>query len=342
MVRFGIIGFGAWGRCYAEAIEKLSDVSLHGIATGNTVSLNEIQEKYHDAIVVTDYRELLSSPEINAIIIATPNHLHYKIGLDVLTSGKHLLVEKPFTLSVAESDALIQLAAEKNLRLAVGHQFRLSSLWGKIKEIIDAGKIGEPKYAVIELSRNPYRKGDDGWRYDKNRVGNWILEEPIHFFDLACWYFESFGKPVSINAAANTALSTDPELYDNLSAIVQFSNGSHAIVAQTLAAFEHHQMVKITGTKGSLWASWSGAMDRTLHPTFFLKLSDGNHVEEIAIEKNAGELFELEEQIVHFCNVIQGQAEIHCTGEDGRRAVALSLAAQESAQTGKIISLSLN
>jgi myo-inositol 2-dehydrogenase/D-chiro-inositol 1-dehydrogenase len=283
---------------------------------------------------------LLRSSDISGIILAVPNHLHYPIGIDVLYAGKHLLIEKPFSLSVTECDTLIQIAAEKKLHLAVGHQFRLSSLWGKIKEIIDTGALGEPKYVLIELSRNPYRQGASGWRYDQSRVGNWILEEPIHFFDLAGWYLESFGKPVSVYASANTSLSSAPELYDNLSAVVNFSNGSHAVIAQTLASFEHHQTVKITGTKGSLWASWSGAMDRTLHPTFFLKVSDGTNIKEIAIDKPAGELFELEEQIVRISNVIERKAEVHCTGEDGRLAVVLSLAAQESAQTGNIVTLS--
>ena len=61
--------------------------------------------------------------------------------------------------------------------------------------MIDAGAIGEPQYALIELWRRPYRLGADGWRYDINRVGNWILEEPIHFFDLARWYFAGVGDP---------------------------------------------------------------------------------------------------------------------------------------------------
>ncbi|GHT11831.1 hypothetical protein FACS1894170_05900 [Planctomycetales bacterium] len=338
MTRFGIIGFGAWGRCYAEAITKLPGTVLGGIATGNADNMNANTFGVAAKYVVADHKELLRTADIDVAVVAVPNHLHCQIGLDVLSAGKHLLIEKPFTLSVTESKTLIQTAAEKELHLVVGHQFRLSSLWGKIKEIIDSGALGEPKYVLIELSRNPYRQGADGWRYDQSRVGNWILEEPIHFFDLAGWYLESFGKPVSVYASANTSLSPAPELYDNLSAVVNFSNGSHAVIAQTLASFEHHQTVKITGTKGSLWASWSGAMDRTLHPTFFLKASDGTNINEIAIDKPAGELFELEEQIVRMSQVIEGKAKVHCTGEDGCLAVALSLAAQESAQTGMVVS----
>ena len=69
--------------------------------------------------------------------------------------------------------------------LAIGFELRLSSVWGKVKAMLDAGAIGEPRYVLIELWRRPYRTGSDGWRYDPARVGSWILEEPIHFFDFA-------------------------------------------------------------------------------------------------------------------------------------------------------------
>ena len=67
---------------------------------------------------------------------------------------------------------------------------RLSSLWGKVKELIDAGAIGRPLYAADRALAEAVPPGADGWRYDIQRVGNWILEEPIHFFDLARWYFQ--------------------------------------------------------------------------------------------------------------------------------------------------------
>ena len=88
--------------------------------------------------------------------------------------------------------------------LAVGHELRLSPLWGRAKELIDAGKIGQPRHVLIKLARLPYRPGSTGWRHNQNRVGNWILEEPIHFFDLARWHLSSAGDPVSVFAQANS------------------------------------------------------------------------------------------------------------------------------------------
>lgn len=84
--------------------------------------------------------------------------------------------------------------------------------------------------------------------------------------------------------------------------IVHFPNGAYALVSQTQSSqtqsiFEHPQTVKITGTKGALWASWSGAIDRTRHPTLSLRAFDGNEVTPVPIDKPTGELFELEDQV---------------------------------------------
>src|SRR5262245_16588420 len=165
-------------------------------------------------------------------------------------------MEKPMAPTLPECDALIELARAKNRLVAIGFEFRHSSLWGKMKGLIDSGAVGDPLYVLIELWRRPYRLGADGWRYDISRVGNWVLEEPIHFFDLACWYLAGVGRPASVYARANSKQPGHPELNDNFTATLNFPGRAYAVISQTLAAFEHHQVVKVTGTLGSLWATW--------------------------------------------------------------------------------------
>jgi myo-inositol 2-dehydrogenase / D-chiro-inositol 1-dehydrogenase len=119
---------------------------------------------------------------------------------------------------------------------------------------------------------------------------------------------------------------------------MHFPNGAYAVISQTLAAFEHHQTVKVTGTKGALWAAWSGAMDRTLHPAFSLRAFDGERVEEIKIEKITGEVFELEDQMAMMVRAVRG-GELSCTAADGRWSVAMCLAAQRSVETGQPVAI---
>lgn len=339
-LRFGVIGFGAWGKCHAGAIHNTPGAVVAAIAAKSESTCAEGHQLYPNAAVYSDYRQLLDQADIDVVHVVVPSYLHFDIAKAVLESGKHLLLEKPMCLTIDDCRALNQLAQEKNLQLAVGHELRLSSLWSRVKQEIDSGAIGEPQYALVELSRKPYRQGADGWRYDIDRVGNWILEEPIHFFDLARWYLSSAGKPTSLYATANSRQAGHPELQDNFSAIVNFDGGKYAVVSQSLSMFEHHQTAKVAGTEGSLWASWSGAMDRTRHPSFFLKASNGETVREIPIEKITGEIFELEDQVAMLLEAIHNGKPLAATAEDGMWSVAMCLAAQKSVDTGQPIAMS--
>jgi len=334
-VRFALIGFGAWGSHHARAIVESPRAKLVAIAARSEKSYAAAREAHPNVLIVTDYRELLSYQSIEVVDVVLPSHLHHAVGRAALEANKHLLLEKPMGINEAECDDLLSCAAERKRLLAIGHELRLSSLWGRVKEMIDAGAIGEPRYLLIELWRRPYRQGADGWRYDLSRVGNWILEEPIHFFDLARWYLASLGNPVSVFARASAKRSDHPELQDNFSAVVNFPRGAYAVISQTLAAFEHHQTVKVTGTAGALWASWSGAMDRTFHPTFSLKHFDGENVHDVSIEKSSGEVFELVDEISAMAAAVRDGSPLPATGEDGRWSVAMCLRAQESVETGK-------
>jgi len=268
MVRCGLIGFGAWGSHHARVIAANPQARLTAIAVRSEASCARARQEYPACQAVADYRELLERDDLDAIVVALPSHLHFEAARAVLESSRHLLLEKPMCLTVADCEALVAAASERKLVLAVGHEMRLSSLWGKARELIAAGALGEPLYALMELWRKPYRTGADGWRYDIDRVGNWIIEEPIHFFDLARWYFQGTAEPTAVYARASAKRADHPELQDNFSALVSFSGGRHAVISQSLGGWEHHQAVKMAGTEGALWASWSRATDRTLEPTF--------------------------------------------------------------------------
>lgn len=338
-VRFGLIGFGAWGQHHANAIRVTDGAELVAVAASSQKSADLAKHHYPQADVYTDFHELVARDDVDIVDVVIPSYLHHEVAMAVLGSGKHLLLEKPMGISLQQCDEMLQAAKDHECLFAVGHELRLSSMWGKAKEMIDEGFIGDPLYALVELSRNPYRQGSNGWRYDISRVGSWVLEEPIHFFDLARWYLQPNGDPSRIYATANSRQPGHPELQDNFSAIMHFDGGAYAVVSQTLAAFEHHQTIKVTGTKGALWASWSGAMDRTRHPTFSLRAFDGESVQTVPIEKPTGELFELEDQIARMVAAFRDGVPLHCTGQDGRWSVAMCLAAEESIRSGQPVAI---
>lgn len=339
VIRYGLIGFGAWGSHHARAIVESEGAELVAIAARSETTQSAAKEAHPEVEIYADYHALLARDDIDVVDVVLPTNLHHAVGMDVLNAGKHLLLEKPMALNEADCDDLIATAQNVGRILCVGHEFRLSSLWGKVKSMVDEGAIGELQYTLIELWRRPYRQGSDGWRYDVDRVGSWILEEPIHFFDLARWYFSGAGDPVQVVGRGKARNPERPELLDNFSALLDFPGGGYAVISQTLSAFEHHQVVKLTGSTGSLWASWSGTMDRTFHPDFSLKYHDGEAVHEIPIDKLTGEVYELVDQVDAMTRAVRDGAPLHCSGEDGKWSVAMCLRAEQTLADGAPASL---
>lgn len=338
-LRFGLVGYGAWGSHHARAIGSVPGLELVAIAANSEASCARAKTEHPGVTIYAGHRDMLAKETLDVVDVVLPSHLHYTVSRDVLESGRHLLLEKPMTLSLAHCDELIALARAKKRVLAIGHELRMSSLWARAKELIDTGAIGEPLYVLVELWRRPYRLGSGGWRYDLDRVGNWILEEPIHFFDLARWYLASAGEPTSVYARAVGKRPDQPGLTDNFSAIVDFPRGRYAVITQTLAGWEHHQVAKITGTEGALWASWSGAMDRTFEPTFRLQMQRGETLEVVPIARPSGEVYELVDEVARMAQAVREGVPPACTGADGRWSVAMCLAAQRSVEAGRPVAI---
>jgi myo-inositol 2-dehydrogenase / D-chiro-inositol 1-dehydrogenase len=334
-VRFALAGFGAWGKFHAQSIAGNADSSLVAITAPSEASRQEASSLYPDAQIFSDAQAMIENAEFDIIDIVTPSFTHRDIAISAMKRKKHVLLEKPMAITLDDCKAIVAASQEYGVQLAIGHELRLSSQWGEIKKIIDSGLIGEAQYVLVELLRKPYRLGASGWRYDQDRVGSWVLEEPIHFFDLARWYLESSGDPTELIAYGN---SRDPQrkgLFDNFSAMFKYPNGSYAVVSQTLAAFEHHQTVKVSGTKGALWAGWSGALDRTLEPTSFLKVFDGEVLKDCELARQSGEVFELREEISQAIQMVLHGTKPIATGFDGLWSAGLCLVAEESIRLQK-------
>lgn len=331
-MNIGLIGYGAWGSHHADAIVETPGLDLVSVCARSTESRRAAAEKL-GVPVVADYHELLATPGLDAVDIVLPTHLHHEVTAAALQSGKHVLLEKPMAFTPAECADLVGIARASGKVLYAGHEMRHSTQWGRIRQIIEHGDIGTPGYATIDLWRRPYRTGSDNWRYDPKRVGSWILEEPIHFFDLGCWWLREAGKASSIYARAGRLNTTPPGLWDNMSSIVNFESGAHLTVTQSLAICEHHMTAKVVGDRGAVLAAWDGEMDRTTHPACSLKLVVNGRLEELRIEPS-GEFFELRTQFAHFLAVCRGETRPVITPEEAALAVAVCWAAERSIQTG--------
>jgi predicted dehydrogenase len=112
----------------------------------NPQRLEQVQTKYPQIELTTEYDKVLNSPQIDAVAIATPVATHYDFARRALESGKHVLVEKPLAASVAEAESLIRIAAQRNLTLMVNHTFIYTGAVRKMKEIVARGDLGDLYY----------------------------------------------------------------------------------------------------------------------------------------------------------------------------------------------------
>ncbi len=186
-LRYGIIGLGGWAR--GVHIPNLNQIKQARIAAVCSRS----EENRAKALALcgggpkafADYRELLASPEVDAVVIATPNNTHAAISREALAASKHVYCEKPMGLSVVECDDVIRVAEESGLVFLVGHELRFAPIVREVKDMVERGVIGRLTMVRTDLMRRPL--GMAAWRLDPASYGGVMMDVGIHYLDLLCY-----------------------------------------------------------------------------------------------------------------------------------------------------------
>jgi len=145
-IAVGVVGFGYWGPNLVRNFKSLPNCTLKVVCDLNAERLQHMRSLYPDVAGVKDFEELISDPDLDAIVVASPVKYHHPLAKASLLAGKHTLIEKPMAASSAECEELIEIADRNGLILMVGHTFLYSSAVHKIVELIQTGKIGEIRY----------------------------------------------------------------------------------------------------------------------------------------------------------------------------------------------------
>lgn len=146
MTKIGIIGCGKWGQNYVRTLGNMADSPLYICCDQNGETLEKIQEQYPWVKVTKDYQEILQDQEVEGVIIVTPSDTHYQVARESLLAGKHILVEKPFTVNTTEAENLLKISTHLNKIVMVGHLLLYHPVLPKMKEIIHSGAIGKINY----------------------------------------------------------------------------------------------------------------------------------------------------------------------------------------------------
>ncbi len=146
MVNIAIIGFGYWGPNLVRNFSAVKDCSIRTVVDFREERLRIVRQNYPNISTSTQIDDVMSNSAIDAIVIATPVFTHFELAQKALINGKHVLLEKPMTSSVAEAEALIELASKHQKVLMVDHTFLYTGAVQKMKQMIESGVIGNVQY----------------------------------------------------------------------------------------------------------------------------------------------------------------------------------------------------
>jgi len=199
MIDVGLIGFGLAGRYFhAPVINAVPGLRVAAILqrTGDTAA-----EIYLDACILRTIDDLLAIDSLKLIVVATPNQSHFPLAKRSLEAGRHVVVDKPFTLNVAEARELIALARSRHLILSVYHDRRFDADFQGLRKIIDSGELGritrfESTYDRYRPSRKP-----GAWREQPGPGSGVFFDLSPHLFDQA---FTLLGTPEALTADIRT------------------------------------------------------------------------------------------------------------------------------------------
>ncbi|QBQ41838.1 Gfo/Idh/MocA family oxidoreductase [Sphingobacterium psychroaquaticum] len=196
--KIGLIGFSIGGQVFhAPFIAGNPDLELYKVTARKADQQALLASRYPTAIAVPSADDIINDPDVDLVVVATSNDVHFELTKQALEAGKHVVVEKPFTNTVAEADALLALAKEKGLLLTVHHNARFHSDYKTVKKLIESGRLGPlvNYQARYDRFRNFLRPG--AWR-EIDLPGSGIhYDLGAHLLDQA---LQLFGKPERIFA----------------------------------------------------------------------------------------------------------------------------------------------
>jgi predicted dehydrogenase len=344
MLRLGFIGLGAMGMTHVNTIAELcrEEATVAAVCSTQPERVAQVLKTSPGATVFTEPSGLIQAP-LDAVFVATPNFTHVPLALQVLAAGKHLYLEKPLGITAAECQALAQ-AAEKSNRIAlVGHEFRHSPYFRKIKELLQAGEIGRPRMVWCREFRGPFQKKSADWIQHNSRSGGMLVEKNCHHFDLMTWWVE--GRPRRVCAfggcAMNRRFDGPDQTNDHATVSFEYDNSVRGTLQVCLFARDFPQEdleLGLVGETGELrtslsareilhWPRGAAGQDPIVHQVPSpAGLGWGSHLGMDEIHREFVRcILEQRAPVTSVKNCLDG--------------TLLAIAAEESARTGKLVEL---
>lgn len=331
-LRIALIGAGRIGKVHAESIAtRIPEAQLIGIADVEYAAAEAIAQRYRTPLLAADYHELLNAPEVDAVVICSPTTTHAAIIEEAAAAGKHIFCEKPISLSLEKIDGALAAVEQAGVKLQIGFNRRFDPSFRQVREMVAAGKIGQPHILRI-TSRDP---APPPISYVKTS-GGLFLDMTIHDFDMARYLIGSEVEEVYVAAA----VLVDPAIgeagdVDTAVITLRFANGVIGTIDNSRqAVYGYDQRIEVFGSEGM-----AAAGNRTADSHVYSN-ADGVHTAlplyfflERYFDSFVAEMKEFVAAVMH-------DRPTPVTGLDGRAPVVIGLAAQQSLRENRPVHLS--
>jgi len=337
-LNFAILGCGRIASRHADAIWARGDSRLVAVCDSGEERAARMASQY-GAEAYTGYEKMLERPEVDVVCICTPSGLHAAGGIAAARAGKHVIVEKPMALTLPDAGALEQTCREMGVKLTVVLQNRYNAPIKRLREAVDAGKLGKLLLATVTVRwyrPQEYYSGDD-WHGTWGMDGGALMNQSIHHIDALQWMM---GEPESVFAYTAT-LAHRIEAEDTGVGVVRFKSGSLGSIEGSTITYPANieGSLAVFGEKGSIKIG-GNSLDRI---AFWKVEGEVEHEEEILRrqELDPPPSRYLSHSIVldDMVRAIREDREPATNGREGRKSLALVLALYKSARERREIKL---
>lgn len=311
-----------------DAIRQQGDAEVLAVVSRDAARGAAFAAQFGIAASYTDLDAALAHPGADAVYISTTNELHMAQTLQAAGAGKHVLCEKPLALNLDDARRMVDGCIEAGVVLGINHHLRNAASHGKVRELIRAGEIGQPLYCRV-LHANNLPQHLRGWRLDAPESGGVTLDMFVHDVDTLRFLLDS--EPRHVTACATSGGMTVAGLEEGLMAVIEFDNGTLVQVHDAFNAPHSLSGVEIIGSKGTIFAT--GVM--TQRPVGSITLTrDGGSIDVPVEHENL-----YVRSVRAFQRAMRGEGQPAATGDDGMRALATALAAQQASRSHQRVTL---
>ena len=320
-VRFGIIGCGVIAAVHITALAEIGRAALYGVFDHSPERREAFAAKY-GARAYASYAAMLADPAIDAVIICTPSGLHADQAVQALREGKHVVLEKPMALSIADCEKLCREAELSRCVLTVISQNRFREDVQTVKRLIDEGAFGKLVMCDLYMKywRDPSYYASGAWRGTWQMDGGGaLMNQGIHGVDLMRYLI---GDVKLLRGRAKT-LVHDIEVEDTAAALVEFDCGALGVIEASTAAYPgFSRRIEIHGSRG-----YATLVDSTLEKLCIdgEMLVDGTVAPDVGTTSDPTQLGADGHilQLRNFVAAVRGEEELVVTARDGCEAVRL-------------------